>query len=67
MPIAYRDESGDWMLKFTINGISPMMVATILIPDLPQTGDMPNIMLYAAMLLISTVALAMMVKKRRIE
>lgn len=57
------------MLKFTITGMSPMMVAAASIPSTdvrPQTGDYSNIMLYAMMLAISVIGLAM-AKKRRTE
>ena len=65
----YQDASGRWMIRFTVNGLSPVMVAAIPIPTatlIPQTGDHSNAVLYAALLAISAIGLAATVKKRRI-
>lgn len=69
VPTVYQNEKGEWMLKFTVTGMSPMMVAAAPIPSadvLPQTGDHSNALLYVMMLAISVISLAE-VKKHRTE
>jgi len=59
------------MLKFTVNGLSPIMVAAVPnpvapTPALPQTGDTSDVRLYAMLLTISVMGIAA-AKRRRSE
>lgn len=63
-PTAYQDAKGRWMLKFTVTGMSPMMVAAVPVPVLPQTGDQTNIVLYTLLLAVSVIILAAANKRR---
>ena len=66
VPTAYQNEEGAWMLKFTVNGLSPIMVAAVPIPEAPQTGDTSDVRLYAMLLTISVMGIAA-AKRRRSE
>jgi len=66
VPTAYQNEKGEWMLKFTVNGLSPIMVAAVPIPAVPQTGDTSDVRLYAMLLVISVMGIAA-AKRRRTE
>lgn len=62
---AVQNEKGEWMLAFTVSGLSPVMVAAAPIPAvLPATGDTSSLAFWAALACLSLAALAFAAKRR---
>ena len=62
---AVQNEKGEWMLEFTVSGLSPIMVAaTPIQAALPATGDTSSLAFWAALACLSLAALAFAAKRR---